>query len=294
MACPITWVIMGFIAVIAVITSVVRAFNIFGSQAHSIIGTVCGVVTTAAAFIGNVFVGLLSGMVQLLWTIFVEPFMGIIEWILNACNGGFDSLGGAVANLIGQIISWFLSLGKVVTTIIDAIFGSDWTSQLKSLQNDVLAWGKNENAIDFAAEMDPANYLSTVHLDYQNAFDVGAKWGDGIAERFKLPSLEDMFPDMPTDNISDVLDGIYENAQNTAGNTAAMANSLDSSDEDLQYLRDLAEREAINQFTTAEIVVDMGGITNQINQLDDLDGIVTRILDGVNEAVEIAAEGVHV
>ena len=90
------------------------------------------------------------------------------------------------------------------------------------------------------------------------------------------------------------LDGIYENAQNTAGNTAAMANSLDSSDEDLQYLRDLAEREAVNQFTTAEIVVDMGGITNQINKLDDLDGIVTRILDGVNEAVEIAAEGVHV
>ena len=56
----------------------------------------------------------------------------------------------------------------------------------------------------------------------------------------------------------------------------------------------LAEREAINRFTTAEIVVDMGGITNQINKLDDLDGIVTRILDGVNEAVEIAAEGVHI
>ncbi len=79
-----------------------------------------------------------------------------------------------------------------------------------------------------------------------------------------------------------------------AANTGDISRELEMTDEDLQYLRDLAEREAINQFTTAEIVVDMGGITNQINKLDDLDGIVTRILDGVNEAVEIAAEGVHI
>ena len=81
--------------------------------------------------------------------------------------------------------------------------------------------------------------------------------------------------------------------QEIAANTGNMAHELSMTDEDLKYLRDIAERETVNRFTTAEIVVNMGGITNQVNKLDDLDGIITHLVDGVNEAVEIAAEGVH-
>ena len=82
--------------------------------------------------------------------------------------------------------------------------------------------------------------------------------------------------------------------QEIAANTGNMAHELSMTDEDLKYLRDIAERETVNRFTTAEIVVNMGGITNQVNKLDDLDGIITHLVDGVNEAVEIAAEGVHI
>ena len=106
---------------------------------------------------------------------FVEPFIGIIEWILNVCNGGFDSFGGAVANLIGQIIRWFLSLGKVVTKIIDAIFGTDWTGGLNSLQDKVLAWGKNDNAITLSRD---APQLQRV--DATDAYDTGKEWGDNL------------------------------------------------------------------------------------------------------------------
>ena len=65
------------------------------------------------------------------------------------------------------------------------------------------------------------------------------------------------------------------------------------SEEDLKYLRDIAEQEAINRFTTAEINVDMSGMQNTVNSGDDIDGFMTKLTDSVNEAVDNMTEGVH-
>ena len=90
---------------------------------------------------------------------------------------------------------------------------------------------------------------------------------------------------------------IFDNADSmghiadTAGNTARMADTMDASEEDLKYLRDLAEQEAINRYTTADINVDMSGMQNIVNNDMDLDGVVDYLGEGVYEAMEIAAEG---
>ncbi|WP_455715443.1 tape measure protein [Anaerosporobacter sp.] len=76
----------------------------------------------------------------------------------------------------------------------------------------------------------------------------------------------------------------------TAANTAEVAKSVSDSTEELKYLRDVAEREVINRFTTAEIKVDMGGINNNINSNVDLDGIVTYLEDTLNETLASTAE----
>ena len=291
-ACPITWIVAGVIGVAAVFYAAVAAINHFAGTTLSATGLICGAIATAGSFIANTFVGLLSGMIQLFWAIFVAPFMGVIEWILNACNGGFDSFAGAVANLIGQIISWFLSLGKVVTTIIDAIFGTDWTSGLKNLQNEVLAWGKNENAVSFAAEMDPANYLSDFHLSYANSFNAGYGWGENLFNNpFGAQELDmsayDMLNKGPWEDMGNSLAEI-------AGNTGDMAHELSMTDEDLKYMRDIAERDTVNRYTTAEIVLHMGGITNNVSKMDDLDGITTKLVDNIIQEIEIGSEGLHI
>lgn len=77
-----------------------------------------------------------------------------------------------------------------------------------------------------------------------------------------------------------------------AGNTGSMAESMELSGEDLQYLRDIAEQEAINRFTTAEIKIEQTN-HNQINSGMDLDGIVSGLDDALGEAIEIMTEGVH-
>ena len=142
LACPITWIIIAIIALIAVFYMVVAWINKIQNTSISATGIICAAFAFAGTVIWNTVIGILNAIIQSAWSTFVEPFLGIIEWVLNATNGGFDSFGGAVANLIGQIISWFLSLGKVVTQIIDAIFGTDWTSGLSSLQDSVISWGK--------------------------------------------------------------------------------------------------------------------------------------------------------
>lgn len=64
------------------------------------------------------------------------------------------------------------------------------------------------------------------------------------------------------------------------------------SDSDVRRMRDLAEREAINQFTTAELHVEFTA-NNNINSNMDLDGVVSYLEDQLTERLEMAAEGVY-
>ncbi|WP_312047770.1 tape measure protein [Anaerotignum sp.] len=276
LACPITWIILAVIAVIAVFYAVIAVINKVKGTSISATGLIFGTFAWLGAAILNVFIGVANAAIQFLWTMFVEPFIGIIEWILNVANGGFDSFGGAVANLIGQIISWFLSLGKVVTKIIDAIFGTDWTAGLTALQDNVLAWGKNNNAITL--EHNPPQ-ISRIGL--KGAFSAGQDFGINIANK-----VSGVFG-------NNAMDQVVGNTDDIAGNSGKMANSMEISQEELKYLRDMAEREAINRFTTAEIKVDFKN-ESTINSNLDIDGVVDKFTEKLREAVDISAEEVHV
>lgn len=288
LACPLTWILLIIIAVIAAIYMIVAAINKLTGSTISATGIICGAVAVAGAFVLNCAIGVLNAIIQALWTIFVAPFLGIVEWILNVCNGGFNSFGDAVANLIGQIIGWFLNLGKVVTTIIDAIFGTDWTSGLESLQSAVTSWGKNENAITLDKNAPTIDYRAT----YSGAWDAGYDFGQGIDDKISGMFDASGMDSMGAFDLSNTLDGIYGNTGDTAANTAVTADALDIAEEDLAYLRDIAEREAINRFTTAEIKVEQHN-ENHISKDADLDGIMDAWANDFAEKLEVSEEGVH-
>lgn len=293
-ACPIVWIIVLIIALIALFYAAVAAVNKFAGTSTSATGIICGAFMVAGAFILNVIIGALNAMIQAVWSIFVEPFIGIIEFVLNVANGGFDSFGDAVANLIGQIISWFLSLGKVVTKIVDAIFGTDWTSGLNELQSKVLEWGKNDNAITLERTAPSIDS----RFEYNTAWDIGYSFGEGIDEKIAnfdpsslfgitdIPSADDYANALTSGEIGSGIDDI-------SGNTGAMADAMDITGEELKYLRDIAEQEVINRFTTAEINIEQTN-HNTISGKMDLDGIVSGLTDAMYEAIETSAEGVHI
>ncbi len=285
LASPITWIIMLIAVVIGLLYGVVAIINKVTGSSISATGLICGAIAVAGAFIGNTVIGLLNALIQYIWAIFVAPFLGIVEWILNVCNGGFNSFGDAVANLIGQIIGWFLNLGKVVTTIIDAIFGTNWTAGLESLQSSVTAWGKNENAITLDKNAPTVDY----RFEYGDAWAAGNDFGKGIDAKiggmFNMGGLGD------TSGFD--LSNIADNTGLTADNTGKTADALAVTEEQLEYLRDIAERDAINRFTTAEVKIDMTGMTNRIDGSADLDGVISQLTEGFTEALVTAAEGVH-
>lgn len=285
LASPITWIIMLIAVVIGLLYGVVAIINKVTGSSISATGLICGAIAVAGAFIGNTVIGLLNALIQYIWAIFVAPFLGIVEWILNVCNGGFNSFGDAVANLIGQIIGWFLNLGKVVTTIIDAIFGTNWTAGLESLQSSVTAWGKNENAITLDKNAPTIDY----RFEYGDAWAAGNNFGKGIDA--KLGGMFNMggLGDSSGFDLGDIAAYTGE----TADNTGKTADALAVTEEQLEYLRDIAERDAINRFTTAEVKIDMTGMTNRIDGSADLDGVISQLTEGFTEALVTAAEGVH-
>lgn len=285
LASPITWIIMLIAVVIGLLYGVVAIINKVTGSSISATGLICGAVAVAGAFIGNTVIGLLNALIQYIWAIFVAPFLGIVEWILNVCNGGFNSFGDAVANLIGQIIGWFLNLGKVVTTIIDAIFGTNWTAGLESLQSSVTAWGKNENAITLDKNAPTIDY----RFEYGDAWAAGNDFGKGIDAKIGGMFNTGGLGDSSGFDLGDIAAYTGE----TADNTGKTADALAVTEEQLEYLRDIAERDAINRFTTAEVKIDMTGMTNRIDGSADLDGVISQLTEGFTEALVTAAEGVH-
>ncbi len=221
--------------VIGAIYAVTAAVNHFAGTSVSATGIIAGAVLTVAAIIGNTVIGLLNGIIQAVWSIFVTPFLGIIEWVLNVTNGGFDSFGGAVANLIGNIISWFLDLGKVVTKIIDAIFGTNWTADLTSLQDSVLKWGKNENAITLDRNAPTIDY----RFNYGDAWNTGYNWGANLFSGNGNDAVGAALSGVPYDELSGQLGDI-------AGSVGSIEKSVKMSDEDIKSLVDVAERRYVN------------------------------------------------
>lgn len=298
LACPLTWIIVAIIAVIAAIYLVVAAINKVTGSTYSATGIIFGAIAVLAAAIINVVIGLINALIQFIWTYFVEPFIGIIEWILNVTQGGFDSFGDGVKNLLGNIISWFLSLGKVVTKIIDAIFGTDWTSGLNSLQDKVSGWGKNENAITLDRDAPTIDARLNYGETYNKYYDKGANLFNSDDP---LSTADDPFSttDDPynTDGLGAYelesgIEGIYSNTGDTAESTAEMANSMSASEEELKLMREIAERQAIDQFTTAQITLNMTNY-NDIASDVDLDGIIQEIEVRAEDAIVAVSEGAH-
>lgn len=277
LASPITWVVMGVLLLVGVLFAAVAAFNKLTGASVSATGIIFGAVATLAAAVMNTVIGLLNALLQLAWNNFVTPFLGVIEFVLNVVNGGFDSFGGAVANLIGQIISWFLSLGQVVTKIIDAIFGTDWTSGLEALKGNVLAWGKNENAIT----LDRSAPEIPVRFDYKDAWKSGYSLGEGLASK-----AAGLFGG--ADSVD--WDALQQGVDTTAANTGAMADEVNIADEDLKFMKDVAEMRYVQNFVTLTPTVSMDA---RISERVDVNEVVSSIAQVLEEEIAISAEGAY-
>ena len=311
LASPLTWYIILIIALIALIYAVASA-----------IAKMTGVATTGF----GVITGGINVVIQFFKNLGLEA-ANIAIGIGNAISALCSNMMTAFNNAISSVQSWFYGLLSTAANVIAGIaaelnklpFVSFDYSGITAKANEYAAKAK-EKAGDkgeyesISAAFDKGmNTFNTFQDGWaSDAFKSGAAWGDGVmnklgdkidgffsgseASEFTLP--ENLFDsgayDVPG---MDDLGGydasqVPSNIADTAGNTDSMAKAMDITKEDLKYLRDIAEREVVNRFTTAEIKVEMTN-NNNISSDMDLDGIVDHLVTGVNEAMEKAAEGVH-
>lgn len=301
MACPLTWIIMLILALIVVIFAVCNAIAKMTGIANSGFGVITGGVNVVIQFFKNL--GLTVANIAL--------------GIGNAIAALASNMMTAFHNAICSIQSWFYNLLSTALSVIEGICSAlnklpfvefDY-SGISSAADDYAAKASEAvgNKEDYQSISDAFNEGFTTFDAFQDgwasdAFNAGAAWGDGVADKVSNFSLSDVFGQTDIPNVSDYTSGFNDAIANSGvgdsignidDNTGKIKDSLDVTEEDLKYLRDIAEQEAINRFTTAEINVDMSGMQNTVNSGDDIDGFMTKLTDSVNEAVDNMTEGVH-
>lgn len=287
-ACPLVWIVVLIIALVALFYAAVAAVNKFAGTSVSATGIICGAFMAALAFVGNIFVAL--------WNLVVDVFVliyNLVATVANFIGNVFTDPIGAVCRLFFDLADTVLGILQALASAIDAIFGSNLAESVQGWRDSLGGWvddtfGKGEEVM---AKMN-ADDMKLGRFEYGAAFDLGYNFGEGIEDKvsglfdFSIGDSLDAF------DLGNTLDGIYGNTGDTANNTAATADALDIAEEDLAYLRDIAEREAINRFTTAEIRVEQQN-TNYISQDTDLDGIMDAWANDFAEKLDVSEEGVH-
>lgn len=292
-ACPIVWIIILIIALIALFYAAVAAMNKFAGTSVSATGIICGAFMVALAFIGNIFVAL--------WNLVVDVFVliyNLVATVANFIGNVFTDPIGAVCRLFFDLADTVLGILQALASAIDAIFGSNLAGSVQGWRDSLGGWvdetfGKGDEVM---AKMN-ADDMKLGRFEYGAAWDAGYSFGEGIDESIANFDPSSLFDTNVPDagdyaDLSNYGAGLAGDVGDIAGNTGAIKDSMDITEEDLKYLRDIAEQETINRFTTAEITIEQTN-HNTVSGKMDLDGVVDGLTGAVNEAVDIIAEGVH-
>lgn len=237
-----------------------------------------------AFFTGVYWVIDLVDKLKLCWQkagVAIANFMGdmkvsVLTILQNMINGAID------------IINKFIGvLNKIPGVSIDAIEHVTFATTAAA-ENEA---AKSARAADLAAyesELASAKAGRDAHIDSLKA-----------ELNSSVDALQAAYAQAKADAAADssaeqtALGGIGADTAGINDSAGSAAVSLKETTEDLKYMRDLAEQEAINRFTTAEVKIDMTGMTNRIDSDMDLDGVLNTLTEGFAEALEVAAEGVH-
>lgn len=299
LASPITWIV---IAVIALVAGLVALCNWIAK-------------TTGVAQTGF---GVITGGINVVMQFFVNLGLTVANIALgmwNALGAVCSNIGTAFHNVIANVQSWFYGLLSTALTVVAGI--CEALNKLPFVEFDFS--GITSKADEYAAKSAEAanskeDYTSVADAFAEgfgtfdtfsdgwasDAFKAGAAWGDSVADQVSgmfdglgyTPGTIDDFTNAAMGG-SFAMDSLGSDVGDIADSTGSMAKSMDLTGEELKYLRDIAERDAINRFTTAEVKIDMSGMTNKIDGGADLDGVIRELTDGFSEALVTAAEGVH-
>ena len=282
LACPLTWIILLIMALIAAFYAAVGAVNKFAGTSISATGLIGSAFAILGASIINTFVvpswNGFASLANFFGNVFNNPVAAVKVLFYDMCL----TVLGYIQNLAHAIESL---LNKIPGVTVDITSGLDnFYAGLEKAQQAV----KDESGwTEYVQKMD--------YIDYRDAASAGYSFGEGVRDKVSglfgkvsLPNAGDY-----TSGLQDAITaGIGGDLGTISDDTGKIKDSLDITEEDLKYLRDIAEQETVNRFTTAEVTINQTNHNNISSEMD-LDGVMSGMTDAVNEAIEITTEGVH-
>lgn len=310
---PIGLIIVAIVILIGLFFLVINVINHFAGTSISATGIIAGAFMVLGAAIYNVIAYMWN-----MWASYVEFFVNVWKHpmysvkrlfynlatnvldVIISMSSGWDGFATSFVNAIVKAVNlaiqawnWFINLlpdniAKSIGLKVGTEYGESKsiTGDLKNLKGALGDWVGDA----------PDDYWEAPKMEMKSlgdAWDTGYNWGDNLFDSNKgkggntdalMKSVNDSL------GLGDKLDKGNEAGKKTADNTKKTADGVKMLNEDLKYLRDIAEREAINRYTTAEIKVDMKN-ENHINSELDIDGIIDRFGERVEEVSEMLAEG---
>ena len=288
LASPITWIVL---AIAAVVGAIVYWINKIGGLKVAWL-TVCNAIMTAWDWVK---IGFFTGVYWVigLWEQMQLAFKTVATNIANFMGDMKANVLMILQNMINgaiSIINDFISvLNKIPGVSIDAIaevtFGT--TAQM---ENEAAKSARNSELANYRSELEANAAARDASLNQMKA-DARQATADRQAE-IAAAKVANAVDDSAT-TLGNSLDGVYQNTGDTAANTGSMADSMDISGEDLKYLRDIAEKDAINRYTIVDGITVTNNNTNNISSDMDIDGVMEKWNTDFTEVLETAAEGVH-
>ena len=269
LANPITWVVMIILLLVGALYAGVAAFNHFTGAGVSATGIIGGAFGMMAAFVVNT--------IFMIW----NAFAAVANFIGNIFNDPVAAVKVLFYDLAMTVLGYLSQIAHGIENLLNKIPGvkvnfAHYFDSMYAWAERGAAQAKSESDWkEYAIKAEYVSYTDFAHKGY----DIGAGAADWVKGKLGIGT-------------PDALDNLYSAAADTAGNTAKMANSMEVAEEDLKYLRDIAEREAINRFTTAEIRIEQHN-ENHIGSDMDADGIMDKWCGTFAEQLNVQAEGVH-
>ncbi|MFJ7971325.1 tape measure protein [Psychrobacillus sp. NPDC096389] len=309
---PIFWVVMIILVLISTLYLAVAAVNYFAGTSVSATGIIAGSFMMLYTFIRNIIATLwntFAAIAEFFVNVWQHPMYSVKKLFANlattfldhaiAMTSGWDSFATSFVNAIISAVNgaikawnWFIDLlPDDIASTLGLGKGTEFQHRT-SITSDLTTMRAGINAVVGEA---PEGYWEAPKMDmnsYSDAWDTGYNWGSNLFngadnQNASYDPLQDVLA-----GLQDSMNPLSDSGKDTAGNTAKMAKSMDATEEDLKYLRDIAERDVINRFTTAEVTVNVKN-DNHINNELDLDGVIDHFGEKLEETLVSVAEGVQ-
>lgn len=281
-ACPITWIIGAILLLIAALYAIVGAYNKVTGATVSTTGIIGGAFATLGAHVLNRFV-------VPTW----NAFASISNFMANVFNNPVAAIEVLFYDMVLTVLGYINNLASAIETVVNRIPGMqvDITSGLDSFYNELEAAQKEvKDESGWREVVGKMNYF-----DYNEAaaagYSVGTKVENKVKDFFSFSDIE--MPDMTQNDTLSTLGDISSYTAATADGTKDIKDSLDITEENLKWMKDIAEREVIDRTVFRDITVSLGGVSNTVNNMNDLDGIPEYLGNVIAEQMAVSAEGAH-